>query len=245
MKTSPLTFGLLLLLLPLAPVPAVATVTNTAAWNALIFQGTVSGRWGLWFEQALRLNDGWNSDPGAPDSTPDSLKTRGNRWILRPALTYSPESLPGLVIHLGVAWLPNLSPVRHEERLWEQLSYAHPLVGLSAAHRLRLEHRHQERTQGLGHRIRYLARIGNPGSAGSAPWGWVFWDELFWNLNTVAGGPRSGFDQNRLFIGPQYQIDPRTRLEAGYLRSDQARGSARDAQLGHVAALFLFVDFDK
>jgi hypothetical protein len=196
-------------------------------------------------EQALRLNDGWSSNPGDPDNSPDSIKTRGNRWILRPALTYSPEAVPGLVFHLGFAWMPNLSPVRTEERLWEQASYSHALAGASIGHRLRLEQRHQDRTEGLGHRIRYLLRAGQQGTARSEPWGWVVWDELFWNLNSVTGGAKKGFDQNRIFAGPQYQLDPRTRLEAGYLQVYQTQGSARDSQLNHVAALFLFIDFDR
>lgn len=227
------------------PQVARATVTNTAAWNALIFQGTVSGRWGLWVEQSLRLNDGWSSNPSDPDSSPDSIKTRGNRWILRPALTYSPESIPGLVLHFGYAWLPNLSPVRPEERLWEQVTFSHPAWGLAMGHRLRLEHRFQDRTEGTGHRFRYLLRAGEPGTAKTSPWGWVLWDELFWNLNTVSGGGKKGFDQNRVFAGPQYQIDPRTRIEAGYLQVYATQGSSRDSQLNHVAALFLFMDFDR
>ena len=227
------------------PQPSLATVTNTAAWNALIFQRTFSGRWGLWVEQSLRLNDGWSSNPADPDSSPDSIKTRGNRWILRPALTYSLESVPGLVFHLGYAWLPNLSPVRGEDRIWEQLTSSHALGALAMAHRLRLEHRFQERTDGTGHRLRYLLRAGQPGTARSEPWGWVVWDELFWNLNSVTGGGKQGFDQNRIFAGPQYQIDARTRLEAGYLQAYITQGASRDSQLNHVAALFLFVDFDR
>lgn len=220
------------LLLWLSPSGAQATVSNDAVWNGLFINGSLSGHWGYFLEQQLRLNDA---------SDLDSLKLRGNRWILRPAVMWNAPSIPGLQVFFGAAHTPNLSPVRGEERIWQQLQYARALGPLKGLARLRLEQRHIERTEGLAHRGRLQLRVASSVSK-DAPLGWAISDEAFVNFNTVTGGPKSGFDQNRLFLGPQYQLDQRTRLEAGYLQSWISQGAARDSQLNHAATLYLFVD---
>jgi hypothetical protein len=185
----------------------------------------------------VRINDGWNADPASSESSPDSLKTRGNRWILRPALTWSASSIPGLQFFFGTAFTPNLSPVREEERLWEQGQYDQALGELRFSQRLRLEQRHIVRTEGLAHRVRYQLKLSLPGA-------WASWDEVFLNLNTVAGASQSGLDQNRFFVGPQYLLkasDTQVRVEWGYFQAWVARGTARDAQMLH--ALLVAVDF--
>ena len=47
----------------------------------------------------------------------------------------------------------------------------------------------------------------------------VGWEEFFINVNTVAWGPESGFDQNRAFAGFDWQLDKHEQftLELGYL----------------------------
>ena len=210
-----------------------ATVSNDAVWNGLFLQGPLLGSWGFFVEQQLRLNDA---------SDLDSLKLRGNRWILRPALVWNAPSLPGLQLFIGAAHTPNLSPVRGEDRLWEQVQYSMPYSGGKFVQRLRLEQRHIERTEGLAHRGRLQLRTASQVSVDS-PWGWALSDEVFYNFNTVAGGPKAGFDQNRIFIGPQYQVDRRSRIESGYLQSWIAQGAARDSQINHALVLFWFVDF--
>ncbi len=216
----------------LGPVQAGATVSNSAVWNGLFIQGNLAGQWDYFLEQQLRLNDA---------SDLDALKLRGNRWILRPAVVWNAPSIPGLQFFFGAAHTPNLSPVRGEDRLWQQLQYARALGALKGLARLRLEQRHIERTEGLSHRGRLQLRLADSVSVDS-PWGWALWDEVFFTFNTVAGGPRSGFDQNRVFVGPLYQLDRRVRLEAGYLQSWISQGAARDSQLNHAATLYLFVD---
>ena len=228
---------ILSVLLCFASSAARATVSNDAVWNGLFVQGHLSGSWGYFAEQQLRLNDA---------SDLDSLKLRGNRWILRPALVWNAPSIPGLQLFFGAAHTPNLSPVRSEDRLWEQVQYSFslsgPLSGVRVFQRLRFEQRHIERTEGLAHRGRLQLRAASRVSL-EEPWGWALSDEVFYNFNTVVGGPKAGFDQNRIFLGPQYQIDRRTRLESGYLQSWIAQGAARDSQINHAAVIFLFVDF--
>lgn len=47
----------------------------------------------------------------------------------------------------------------------------------------------------------------------------IGWEEMFFNLNSVAWGPSGGFDQNRAFLGLGWQLDRDAHyaLELGYL----------------------------
>ena len=209
-----------------------AAVVGHSVWNGFFLQGKLSDRWGYFLEQQLRLND-------APELEPILL--RGNRWLIRPAVIWNVPGVERLQLFLGVGHTPNLSPVRGEFRLWQQLQFAQPLSGFSLTQRLRFEQRHIEQTEGVSHRARFMLRGASAVSVDS-PWGMAVSDEVFWNINSPSGGPRSGFDQNRLFLGPQYQIDRHTRLEVGYLQSWIARGAASDSQVNHSAVIQLFSD---
>jgi hypothetical protein len=211
---------------------ALASVTNHSVWNGFFLQGRLSEHWGFFLEQQLRLND-------APELEP--ILTRGNRWLVRPALIWNVPGVERLQLFFGAAYTPNLSPVRSEFRLWQQLQYSMPLSALTLTQRIRLEERHIAQTSGLAHRARVMLRAATPVSP-DVPWGIAVSEEVFWNLNTVTQGPQSGFDQNRIFIGPQYQLDRHSRLEVGYLQSWIARGAAVDSQVNHSAVILLFSD---
>jgi hypothetical protein len=207
-----------------------ASIVSHSVWNGYFLQGKISENWGYFLEQQLRLND-------APGLEP--IRLRGNRWLVRPAVFWNVPSLKRLQLFFGAAHTPNLSPVRGEFRLWQQIQFSPPTSGVSLLQRLRLEQRHIEQTEGLSHRARLMLRAAHSISPES-PWGLAVFDEVFWNLNTVNGGPAAGFDQNRFFAGPQYQIDQRTRLEVGYLQSWIARGAAQDSQVNHSAVIYLY-----
>ena len=55
-------------------------------------------------------------------------------------------------------------------------------------------------------------------------------NEVFYNVNSLPGGPRRGFDQNRLFLGIAFTHPKDTKLTVGYQWQvvNQAMGS--DAQ---------------
>jgi hypothetical protein len=216
-----------------------ASSSNFAAWDAIFLQGKFSSQWGWYFENQLRLNDGWEYG----SSSPSSLKTRGNRLILRPALRWMPLGDPSFQVWVGYGWLPNLSPERIENRLWQQLSYQGGKIDEQGAWlvRARLEQRHIEYTAGISHRFRAMGRLSrlSPRSG----WGAVIWDEVFWNLNAAAGGPASGFDQNRIFLGPVVQLSSGTRLELGYLNNFVAKGSSASSAMTHVLLTSVNLDF--
>lgn len=71
------------------------------------------------------------------------------------------------------------------------------------------------RTDGVSHRSRYSLK-------GSYPWGTnenvglTWFDEVMFTLNAISGGPQSGYDRNRLFVGPYVRVG-QARCEIGYL----------------------------
>lgn len=69
-----------------------------------------------------------------------------------------------------------------------------------------------EMAQRLRHQVKYTYPI-------NKNWGFVFSEELFLNINTVSWGPKAGFDQNRVFVGPVYNIDDRQKIEFGYMNN--------------------------
>ncbi len=105
--------------------------------------------------------------------------------------------------------------IPNENRIWQQLGLEHDLFGLAAQHRLRTEERFIEGTQGVTLRQRYRFRL--------QEWvgpeeNWLLFgsNEVFFNVITQEGGPREGFNQNRLQGGLGYRFTPATRIESGY-----------------------------
>ena len=64
---------------------------------------------------------------------------------------------------------------------------------------------------------------------------------MFMNLNTVDWGARSGFDQNRFFIGAGYGLTSNFRLEAGYL--NQYVDTATIDRRNHVLSITMSFSF--
>lgn len=60
------------------------------------------------------------------------------------------------------------------------------------------------------------------------PWYAVAYNEGFVSLNSPKGGPRSGYDQNRSFIGVG-KDGPRAKVEGGYQYIWMKRYGAKDA----------------
>jgi hypothetical protein len=137
----------------------------------------------------------------------------------RVALVYSWDKQISSAI--GYAWTPNFydskyqRDYRDEHRLWQQLLVRHDLFGLQWQHRLRQEQRFIARTDDLSHRSRYQLR-GSYGLTEKKDFGLTGFDELMVNLNGVQGGPWGGYDRNRIFFGPYWQVE-NIRYEVGYL----------------------------
>lgn len=120
---------------------------------------------------------------------------------------------------VGHAWVPRTfgEGVRHEHRIWQQLSITGPAPGgWATSGRVRLEQRWLEPWDDASHRLRLLARAQKPVAAGSA---WSVWgyDELMVTLDDTAQGPASGFDRNRVSAGLSRRLSPVVSFDVGYL----------------------------
>lgn len=149
----------------------------------------------------------------------------GNDWRRaatfqgRAALVYNVDKSLGF--YAGYAWTPSFydskyhRDYRDEQRIWQQVIYRHELFGIQWQHRLREEQRFIMRTNGVSNRTRYLLR-GSYALTEKKDFGLTGYDELMVNLNGVNNGPWAGYDRNRIFFGPYWQID-NARYEVGYL----------------------------
>ena len=113
---------------------------------------------------------------------------------------------------LGYAWigesLPGLS--FHENRIWEQWALTQDVGDTSVLLRSRLEQRFVSLGDQVGWRFRQMVRVQRPRAARSSLL-WVAWDEIFFHLNDTDWGARTGYNQNRLFVGLGRQSSSRNR----------------------------------
>lgn len=136
---------------------------------------------------------------------------------------------PRATVFLGHAWVPRTfgNGVRHEQRLWQQLSLAGPVVGgWATSARLRLEQRWLEPWDDASHRLRTLVRAQRAVAVGS-PWGVWAYDELMVTFDDTGRGPSSGFDRNRLAGGLSRRFSPAVSVDAGYLWERAVFGAGR------------------
>ena len=138
-----------------------------------------------------------------------------SQLIIRPAVGYQVNDK--LSLWQGYAWVTNyLGGFRNENRIFQQLIYQHKfLKKLLFIHRARLEERLIEDTGSTAIRGRYMLRAHYP-LGKSKKWSLALYDEIFLNLNSVAGGPNAGLDQNRLFGGINKKINDQVNAELGY-----------------------------
>lgn len=228
----------------------VALVSSTAwgadvgwgTWMGGFFQGKFTDYLGWYLESQVRLSDGW----ARTDAAPDPIRVRGNRLLLRPALRWMPWGNGDFQIHVGYGFTPNLSPERFEHRIWQQVLRQHDDGDWAWGARARLEERWIEAVDGTSMRLRLWAKciryLYKKGDSDPLRLGPVVWDEGFFNLYSVPGGPQAGLDQNRAFLGLAAQVDARTKFEVGYMNLILPQGTASDWQMQHTAVLYFFVD---
>lgn len=191
-------------------VPAVVrsqTVHDVGQWTAFFTQGDFGSDTSpirYWFDGQVRLledTDGFNQ----------SLVRPGLGWALSENLT----------AWAGYGWI-HTEPVTgdpfEEHRIWQQLTWSHKHEDWTLALRPRLEQRFLETGDDLGWRFRQLVRVQH--DLPNLPrLTLVAWDEIFFHLGDTDWGARSGFDQNRAFVGFGWKHHPEARLrtEIGYL----------------------------
>jgi hypothetical protein len=125
---------------------------------------------------------------------------------------------PSVSIWAGHGWIakPPGPGVKHEQRLWQQVSASLPKAGTwTLSVRWRQEQRWQDGWDGASHRTRLMLRAVRP--LARPRWSAVLWDEGMVAWNATGAGPVKGFDQNRLFGGVSRRLSPHLTVEGGYL----------------------------
>lgn len=162
-----------------------------------------------------------------------------NQSIVRPGIGIDLGNKSAL--WAGYGWI-RTSPIQgqdfDEHRIWQQWTWAPECRGIKYLHRSRFEQRLVETGDDTGLRWRQLFRIqGRPNCRGYSP---VVWNEVFFNLNDTDWGARSGFDQNRFFVGVRLPDRGRqVRSEIGYLNQVIDLPTA-DTRTNHILSVNFF-----
>ncbi|MFM7322246.1 MAG: DUF2490 domain-containing protein [Armatimonadota bacterium] len=150
------------------------------------------------------------------------------------------QATPKWSVWLGLAETPLHRPVQRGEVRWfQQFLYENKTGNTRVTGRTRLEQRSIAGTSGVSHRVRTQWRVARPVSV---PGGLqaVAYDEAFWNLNGVTGGPEAGFDRNRTFLGVTRPIAKGIRAECGWLREDAFRRGGGGRRIDALVTQFHF-----
>ncbi len=209
------------------------TVNDTGEWLAFFAQGDIRS-----FDHLSRTPYKWWFDGqsrflGSVDGM--------NQSIVRPGLGRSLSER--ITLWGGYAWVHNAladGDEFDEHRLWQQLLWSDSNPRRTILLRSRFEQRLLDSGDDLGLRFRQFVRFQKqlPQYSGFSL---VAWDEVFFHLNDTDWGARSGFDQNRIFIGLGWTPtrDGRWRTEVGYLNQTINRSSAAN-QVNHIFSVSLF-----
>lgn len=125
---------------------------------------------------------------------------------------------------LGHAWVPRTlgAGTRHEQRVWQQLSYAGPTLGRwTPSARLRVEQRWLDPWDGASHRLRLLVRAQRPLGA-RTPWAVFTYNEAMFTFDRTPRGPERGYDRNRLAAGVVRRFSPVVSTDVGYVWENAA-----------------------
>lgn len=165
-----------------------------------------------------------------------------HQLLIRPALGY--QITPGVSLWQGYAWITNYEPrFTDEHRLYQQLSYRKKFEGWNIFSRTRTEQRFIRDARGISWRAREFLRM-NVSLDDRKQWSFVLYDEIFVSLNAALNGPRSGFDQNRLFIGLNRKINRYVSMDIGYQnQSINTPGPRAVDVMNHILLIQWFIDW--
>ena len=189
--------------------PAQGQVQDAGLWLGAFSQGQLSPK---------RLEDArtrWWFDGNARFLGDDFELFQG---VVRPGLGY--QLTEEQTAWMGYAWIGESLPdlTFHENRIWEQWSLARDHGDVTIQLRSRLEQRFVSLGDDVGWRYRQMVRLQKPIDRYPNLL-WVAWDEVFFHLNDTDWGARTGYNQNRLFVGIGRTPPSRSsrRTEIGYL----------------------------
>lgn len=148
----------------------------------------------------------------------------------------------------GYTWIQSFQPqLWTEHQPFQQVLLEGKLKRLKLSNRLRGEERFIQGLDGVGIRLRDEVKLIYPlDKAGK--WSLIASDEFFCNLNTMSAGsssysgarPRSGTEQNWLFLGVSRKFNPHVSATAGYmLRNNSVENSGIPVPRNHMIMLTL------
>jgi len=197
---------------------------------------TANGSFGL-LDPSLKNFRFWLEGQGRFGNDSTTL----SQGILRPGLGYSLSDTAS--VWVGYAFIPTMEPFTsndfNENRIWQQLLWT-PQTPLGVVtSRTRLEERFT-RAPDVAYRFRQLFRLSYPLSFAPG-FMLVGWEELFLSINST-GTFKSGFDQNRVFVGVGYNIDENIRTEIGYMNQYINRDATINL-INHVLSFSLLLNY--
>ncbi|MDP3609171.1 MAG: DUF2490 domain-containing protein [Methylophilus sp.] len=199
------------------------------------------GRFWLTLSHDYHINDKWRVNLHLQPRWREEGR-EFDQIIYRPGIYYKVNSELSLGIGYGYILTHLLnSGNTHEQRLWEDVLYQTNITDdIKFLSRSRLEQRHLEGQSDVAHRFRQMVRFSVPTRLMSGLSA-VFYDEYFINFNSADWGVLRGFDQNRAFIGVNYQFNKQANMDVGYLNQYINRPNI-DAE-NHVFAITVNTQF--
>ena len=171
--------------------------------------------------------------------------SRFSQAIVRPGIGY--EINKNSSAWLGYGWIPTDEPFTktpfNERRLWQQFLWKDNNSFGAISSRTRLEQRWAPRVgDDTAFRLRQMLKISSP-MKNSPAYSLVASDEYFLNLNDTDWSPKSGFDQNRLFLGIGYNFDKETKTEIGYMNQYINRSNTSVNLNDHILSINFIFDY--
>ena len=151
---------------------------------------------------------------------------------------------------LGYDWVPTSRPLAlnafNDHALWQQLSVRNDYSFGTVISRTRFEQHFFDipGSTDVAQLFRQMFKLSISMPAVSSHVSFVAWNEIFANMNSTDAGTRSGFNQNRAFVGLGYAISNSKLLEVGYMNQYINRPhSPRPDQMLHVLSVTLLLNF--
>jgi len=225
---------LLIVLLSTSRVARGETREDAGLWVMAMMEGSIGGR-----KQAPSRFRWWL------DIQPRFLEGVSGlqQGLFRPGVGYAlAESTTAWIGYARVYTASASGATSNEDRIWQQFLWKSRVGDFKFQSRTRLEQRFFDTGSDTGWRLRQFVK---------ASWNFphesrfslVGYEELFLDLNDTSWGQRSGFAQNRLFLGIGMKLDARgrTKLEIGYL--NQYLDGAGPNRMNHILSINLFFNF--
>jgi hypothetical protein len=226
------------------PLAAQKTVTeDEQAWFGLFSQLRFTDRWGAWAETQFRLRDDFIKASSTAIARFGLTHYLGNDVRLTAGYAYV-HHYPGGANRIG----------QPEHRPWQQIQWFQRGKWARLMQWVRLEERFRRKildgtTLGDGYDFNYRARYNLalflPLTAkGFAPGGLqlLLNDEAMLNFGDEI--VHNTFDQNRLFAGLVYQVNPHAQLHAGYMNVFQQLPAGDAYRSIHAIRISYFHNFD-